>query len=166
MPTPTFVPIASEVLTSTASSVTFSNIPTIYKHLNILAIAKSTSGSNNWVMDFNNGASGGYRYFGHGGTAGANVGAYISSGSAFQTEYYGYLDTTLDAVREIWIPNYQKTDRWKSVMVTQAANQNNGFSKVAGWWMNTSAITSVRISINAQLFTIGSSFQLYGIIGG
>jgi hypothetical protein len=165
MGVPTMSPIASQVLGSTTSTVTFSNIPQFYKHLCILASAKVSAGSINWMMSFNGSGSNNYFYYGAGGTAGANIGAFINGGSALQTEYYGYLDTTLDAVREIWLINYTKTDRYKSGLITVAANQNNGLSKVMFNRSSTDAINEISLSTGGSTFTVGSTFQLYGIVG-
>ena len=56
--------ISTTILSTTATSVTFSSIPSTYKHLQIRYIARATTGGvANFTMTFN-GTSSGYSYHG------------------------------------------------------------------------------------------------------
>ena len=160
MPTPTYDLLASNVLTSSASSVTFSSIPATYRDLIVVCTTKSTTTYHTVYIRFNSDTGSNYptvRAFG-----------FTSAGSDSAT--YSFIDANLgiDAGNfQTTISNimdYSATDKHKTVL-SRANGTPNYVAMTASRWANTSAINSVNIfNATAVNFDSGSSFYLYGIV--
>lgn len=162
--------IASNDLTTTASTVTFSNIPQGYTDLKIAVSARNTlTGGGNW-SDFlikYNSATTTYtqRYvFGNGSTASSGTGGYSAGyGGNIPTA-----DTTANTFGniEIYIPNYRSSNQ-KSFSF-DSVTENNATSAIAmlgaSLWNGTSAITSIELSSANGSLVANSTFTLYGIL--
>jgi hypothetical protein len=152
-----------------ASSVSFSSIPSTYKHLQVRILTRSTFGANEWpiFVQLNSNGSG-YAYHllqgnGSSASAGAEWSASLmqlgdtsaASGTAnsfgvFIMDILDYADT-----------NKNKTGR------TLFGYDLNGSGKVglrSGLWANTAAVTSLSFGTGGN-FAEYSSFALYGIKG-
>lgn len=152
------------------SSISFTSIPSTFKHLQIRAIAKAaptaTDAGYDLRMAFNSNTTGSnynsHYLFGNGSSVGAGVnsnnriiGASSGSGNAniFTVNVYDILD-------------YADTNKNKTVRCLYGNDFNGSgtviFSSMV--WMSTSAITSVSIDFNAgPSFGQYTSFALYGI---
>ena len=174
----TYTLISSQVLASSAASVTFSSIPATYTDLVVRASARNdntgSSGSDNSISMWLNGVNTGTSY-----SATALFSANNSPISTRQTSvaswaYMGSEDTATNtastfASNEYYIPSYTVAQN-KPVSVMQMSEDNSNGSTsiyysgvVAGLWRNTAAITSVTLNGGNGSFVTGSSFYLYGI---
>lgn len=167
----TYTLIASNTLTSSAASVTFSSIPSTYTDL-VLRGSSRVSNANT-VLDFVvtiNGASTSYSdtviY-----TSGASTvvsGRNIWGGAAW---YMGRNPGSTASSNtfgsfELYLPNYAgSTNKVGSVISTAENNSTTAWQITGGALLrsNTSAITSLTIDSDGRTFVSGSSFFLYGI---
>ena len=162
----TYTLINSNVLSSSAASITFSSIPATYTDL----VVKISTRVNYATTDIEgylsiNGTSTNYSY-----TLLAGSGATASSTRA--STYVPYVDDGANATSntfasgEIYIPSYAVSQN-KPISVSSAAENNitsNVYQYVvAGLWRNTAAITSLTFTPFSGSYVSGSSFYLYGI---
>ena len=150
-----------------SASITFSSIPSTYKHLQIRCTGKSTSTGSFGDLTFNSDTGSNYTYhslYGDGGSAAseasaprANVAAVVSLTASSNTNIFG--------ASVIDILDYTNTNKNKTVRILSGDDRNgSGFiAFVSGSWMNTNAITSITITARANSIAQYSSFALYGI---
>ena len=166
----TYVALATQTLSSSAASVTFSSISGAYTDLALVTSALSPGGGNN---------SRGYRFELNGDTA-ANYSqtwlansttTAVSSRESSQTRgRIGSVSETTSDVSSIitHFMNYANATTYKTVL-TKSGNMNtNGDINVylgASLWRSTSAITSIKLTMSDNSsFITGSTFSLYGIL--
>ena len=166
----TYTLISSNVLGSSAASVTFSAIPSTYTDLVLRWSARDVSGAANYDIQCEFNGSGGTSYsttqvYGNGSGTFSNV---YSSAAYGRTGYSESSDSTASTFSndEIYIPSYTASQN-KPFSSAGATENNSATSRVlvsamASLWRNTSAITSIKLS-SGGTFAIGSSFYLYGI---
>jgi hypothetical protein len=170
-PTTGFVSIATITAGSGgSSSVTFSGIPSVYKHLQIRAIGRNNTAPSDARYTFNGDTGSNYSYHllvGNGSTA-------ASYNATSQTFLRGapYCDTstTVFGAGITDILDYQNTNKYNTVRTATGLEYNtSNYSQsqfYSGLWMNTSAITSITITPSGGgVWTQYSSFALYGIQG-
>ena len=158
MPTPTYNLIASNVLTSSASSVTFSSIPATYRDL-VLVVTLVASTNSTAFVRFNSDSGANYSYVrmqGNGSTATsfANSGVTSIWEQGADENPNQYL---------LQIMDYSATDKHKTVL----SRLNRPTAAVWGLtsrWANTSAITSISWEAASGTYNSGSSWYLYGIV--
>jgi hypothetical protein len=163
----TYTLISSQVLGSSAASVTFSSIPQTYKDL-VLKVSSRIDFSDTvftLAAQFNSDTGANYssRYIRGSGTA------VISSTGGTGAIYLGLQNANTSTANtfgnlEIYIPNYAGSQQ-KSVSVNSVEENNTtaAYSAiVAGLWSSTSAITSISLFTSYNLLQY-SSFYLYGI---
>lgn len=163
MPTPTYDLIASSVLSSSASSVTFSSISGSYRDL-VLVINASTTALSYLSYRLNGDTGNNYSV-----VYGEGTGS-VAQSSSF-TDTFGYLipgdaGRSNTGLRSLTIANFQDysaTDKHK-VQLVRANNSTTGTSMSASRWASTAAITSIVVATTAGSFESGSSFYLYGIV--
>jgi hypothetical protein len=162
--------IATTTLSSTATSVTFSSIPSTYTHLQLrISMLTSTAGQ---VISaqFNGDTAANYAWHalvGNGSAASAHAG---SSSSNFVV--FGRLvgtSTTNPTGVIMDILDYANTNKYKTSRILGGID-NNGTGEVnfdSALWQSTSAINSIYLSpFNGAIgFSANSSFALYGIKG-
>jgi hypothetical protein len=175
-------PIATQLLASTASSVTFSNIPQGYKHLQIRLIAASTRSDAAYAdlsLYVNNNTGSNYSYH----TLMGDPRPYFSTDTgASQTFIYlggvltgtGYsgLSTSYVGASIIDILDYSSTLKNKTIRAISGSDRNgignSGISANVGMssgaWYNQAPISSITLTTPAS-FTANSRFSLYGIKG-
>jgi hypothetical protein len=176
-PTPAAPPnsyesIATVSLTGSQSTISFSSIPSTFKHLQIRAIAKAAPTANDASYDLrmalnSDTTAGNYKshnLYADGSSVGVGVngvnrqiGGSAGSGNSniFTANVYDILD-------------YANTNKNKTVRCLFGTDFNgSGLMLFASMlWMNTSAITSISIDFNTgQSFGQYTSFALYGIKG-
>lgn len=165
--------IATQTLTSTAASVTFSSIPQTFTDLQLVISARSARlvDPNDAVSIKINSSTTGFtnRYLQGNGSA-------TESGTGlFGQGYFVATCTAAGATSNtfgncsVYIPNYAGSTN-KSIS-SDAVTENNATQAVqnliAGLWSNTSAVTSILMdTFSATNFQIGSTFSLYGILKG
>jgi hypothetical protein len=159
--------ISSQVLGSSAASVTFSSIPGTYRDLRLVFSATLVSGANaSEYIRFNGDSSSSYSSVdmaGNGSTA--------ASGSSSTTQIYSsyvYSDvgaTSAPNIVTVDVMDYNATDKHKTVLV-RANQAAYATTALAGRWANTAAVTSVVLSVSSGgSFATGGTFYLYGIVG-
>ena len=168
----TYTLINSNVLSSSAASVTFSSIPATYTDL-VLRISARTDnpGVNNesCYIQFNSDTATNYSYVlisGNGSAASSSIFSsqtYIGSITADSTT----ATANTFASWEIYVPSYLASQNKPiSVIAMQENNQTAAFIRPnAGLWRNAAAITSITFTgvSGVSSFVSGSSFYLYGI---
>ena len=166
----TYTLISSNVLASSAASVTFSAIPSTYTDLVIRASARDsdTSGGSAIFVRMNGLTTNIYSV-----TRLRGDGSSASSGSTTNATslYFGFIDSSSKTANtfgswEAYFPNYTVAQNHPASGF--AAAENNTTSPVnmdinAGLMREASAITSLTLFSNGLGFVSGSSFYLYGI---
>jgi hypothetical protein len=162
--------IATEILTSSQSSITFSNLgdyASTYKHLQIRLMARSSHSVGQEVIDlrFNSDSTSNYalhRLTGNGSNVssagvGNQFGAYagLIPGSTATANAFGA------AVTDILDPFSTTKNKTTRTMAGQPAG--NEISMYSGAWFNLSSVTSITMLLSTGNFITGSRFSLYGI---
>jgi WD40 repeat protein len=166
MPTPTYTPLATVTLGTTAASVTFSSIPATYRDLRIVFSALGTTNDASVEMRFNGDTGSNYtQVYMLGTTSGAASGTYST------TLHYFYIGMGL-STSSVYNPatidlmDYSATDKHKTSLIRSNGRINDGSmatSALAGRWANTGAITSVAFTPTGGSFATGTTVNLYGI---
>lgn len=158
----TYIPIATQTLSSTASTVTFSSIPQTYTDL--VVVVNGTVSTNSWdlYVRFNGDTGSNYsvtRLWGSGSAAGSNR---LSNDTLIQSTYYGSLGTE-QSNQILNVMNYSNTSTYKTMLV-RANRAGQGVDASVGLWRNTAAINSLTLLLfSGGQFAVGSTFSLYGI---
>jgi len=159
------------------SSVSFSSIPSTYKHLQIRGIAKETTSAGPQTLDmfvkFNSSSSGYKSHYlsgnGTSATAGVGGGGATDAFYCYGASYREVSATSTFGVSIIDIHDYASTTKNKTARAFAGCNFNSAstdqyFGLSSGFWANTSAITSIVITPN-DTFKENTTFALYGIKG-
>jgi hypothetical protein len=176
-----FNPLAFESIATingdgSSTSLTFSSIPSTYKHLQIRTLVRNLNGAANITavnIRFNGDTGSNYassNLFGNGSTVSTQGNA---SSSSLATVYALHDGTLADcyAVGIIDIEDYASTSKNKTARTLTGANANTATSigqtrLVSGSWFSTSAITSITLLEGSAVgWTTGTQFALYGIKG-
>lgn len=151
-----------------ASSVTFTNIPNTYSHLQIRGLNKTTAGTGNeWLKFEINGAATNivarHTLYGDGASATAEA------DTSTQTNWFafGSANSTASAfgVFVMDILDYANTNKNKTFR-TLSGWDKNGSGYVAlnsNLWNSTSAITSISIIPRTNSFAQNTQIALYGV---
>jgi len=167
MPTQTYTPIASQIITSATGTVTLSSIPGTYTDLVLVISATATTGADDLLIQFNGDTASNYSntvLTGNGSSATSIRG---SNQTAILLDYNGVLNTTINN-RIVHIMNYANTTTFKTVLI-RANNSSTGLDAIVGLWRKTpEAITSITVKNTgtSSNFTVGSTLTLYGIKAG
>lgn len=150
-------------------SVTFTSIPSTYKHLQVRAHGMLTATSA--AISFRVGTGGTvdsttanyyyHRLSGNGASATAGAGADILQ-SAWVT---GNSSTSHPEVFITDILDYNNTNKYKTLRMLSGVD-NNGSGEIdltSGLWKNTGAINTIQLIPNTGNFAEYASFALYGI---
>lgn len=159
--------IAKETLSSTAASITFSDIVQTYKHLCVKISARQ--GAENAYGIRLNGDTGSNYNFQLLGSDGSNV-THSNTAGTSQITSRGINPSNVTASvfgnTEFYILNYADTSYQKTVSV-EGVNENNAVeiyqSMGGGNITGTSAITSITVRANAGDLQVYSTFYLYGL---
>lgn len=162
-----FESIATNTLSSDASSITFSSIPGTYQHLQIRILAAGSSGGTpgiNWRFNGDTGTNYSYHLLRGDGSSASAV------GGASNNEGIGSLagpGSNKFGAAIMDIHDYASTSKYKTVR-TFGGEDENGVGTIrlcSSVWLNTNAITSITIKTSSGNFISGSTFALYGIAG-
>lgn len=152
MPTPTYDLIASNVLSSSASSVTFSSIPATYRDLIVVV---TSTGAGSGTMRFNGDTGSNY----------STVAMYGDGSSAFSMSGTGtdfiFANMSEVSVSITQIMDYSATDKHKTVLGRYGRASGQVWAR-ATRWANTAAIN--QITMTHGTFGAGATFYLYGIV--
>lgn len=154
----TYTPIYSTTLSSTTSTITFSNIPTTFTDL-VLVFNGAASSYVNTYININGDSSALYgqtRLYGNGSSAISaryNAATFAYVGDVHTTQSSGILH----------FMNYTNTNTHKTFLSRDNA-AGGGLGCWAGLYRSNSPITSILFgATSAATFTVGSTFTLYGI---
>jgi hypothetical protein len=156
-------------LASSASSVTFSNIPATYRDLILVSVAGCTLTTETARLRFNSDSGNNYNWvFMNGVGSGSPVSSAQSNQNNMDFSPYVGISGTLGKWNNILqIQDYSATDKHKTVLTRTNINDDTypGTTATAGRWASTSAITSINIFPSSSAsFITGSTFNLYGVI--
>ena len=160
--------------TGSSGTITFSSIPSTFKHLQIRGIARDDRALSYDIikMQFNSDTGSNYAYHtltGDGSTASANGGASQTYVYASNISAGGNTLTNTMGVFIVDILDYASTTKYKTTRGLAGMDQNftsSGTQQIrieSGLWMSTSAITSISLITGSGNFTTSSTFALYGI---
>ena len=157
----TYTPIASITLGAAAPSVTFSSIPQTYTDLVLVTNTISPSDGSAITLQFNSDTATNYSttfVYGNGTSA-------ISARTTSSTSIYVGRSFTEFSPGITNIMNYSNSTTNKTVL--SRGNAAGSLTILyAGLWRSTSAVTSINLSNQGSVnFSIGSTFNLYGILG-
>ena len=155
--TPTHVLLNQIELSSSASSVTFSNIPQGYGDLVLVSESKSNSTLENIYLNLNGDTTGSnYNYVLMLGTGSSAISA------SYNALTWGETDTT-GAINTYHFMDYSATDKHKTC-IFKVSRPAGGVLGQAGRWSNTAAIASITLKMGlSQSFQADSIFSLYGV---
>ena len=170
VPTPTgdYESIASAAGTGSSNTITFTSIPSTFKHLQIRLNALST-GAADWISIRVNGDTTSANYYSHRLT-GSGSGTPSSAAQGSQP-YLKYSlvngSTSYPAAAIIDVLDYQKTNKYKTFRTLSGSDKNGSGDIIftSGLWLQTTAINQIEIILDSSNFTTASSFALYGIKG-
>ena len=169
-----FESIATLSGTGSSGTISFTSIPSTYKHLQIRAIARENSGAgpNDTFLglSFNGDYTSNYatRYLNGDGTStsASGSGSYprIFPGIAAQNN----APANVMGVFVLDLLDYASTNKYKTTRSLMGFDKNTGGSitMTSGLWLSTSAINQIDIySKDGQSFTTSTTIALYGIKG-
>ncbi len=157
--------ISTQVLSSGASSVTFSSIPSTYKHLQIRAAITDSSGAGIVQMQYNSDTGSNYSWH------------YLAANGSSVTSYNGTTTTAMRNTLYYWgiqnaiptglildILDYSSTTKYKTSRAFSGAagTSANEMGIFSGLWQNTAAVSSIRL-FTGGTYNAGSRFSLYGV---
>jgi hypothetical protein len=161
-------PIATTLLSSATGTITFSNIPSGYKHLQIRGIVRPVTNNAEIRLTINGDSGSNYarhRLIGNGASVdGTGVASQTSIG-IFDANGLQTGTASVFGALVIDILDYGNTSKYKTIRVL-SGNDNNGSGQVglsSGLWMNTGTVTSVTMVMNTGNIDVNSRFSLYGI---
>ncbi len=148
------------------STISFTSIPSTYKHLQIRYINTTSTTNQNLVVTFNSDTGSNYawhRLLGDGSSAiadasstttGMTIGRSGGNSSSFAGGVFDLLD-------------YANTSKYKTARTLYGTDQNGSglIFLASGLWQNTAAVTTITFTPASGNFAQYSSFALYGIKG-
>lgn len=153
---------------SGVSTVTFSSIPSTYKHLQIRMFGQAASGSGVVRMRLNSDTGTNYvaHYLtGYGSTVGA--GGNVSLNNMYTYGYSANINSFFSNIVDI--ADYASTSKNKTLRMFGGYDSNGTNSQEVSLfsylWMNTNAVTSITIYGDGGNFSSTTRFALYGIKG-
>ena len=144
-----------------ASSITFSSIPSTYKHLQLRSMVLAPSLGGSGVLRFNSDSAANYSEHFIEGT-GATIS--VNNGINMTGVDYPFItgNTTSPGVSILDILDYANTNKYKTLRNLDGADNNGSgyISFVSYAWRSTSAVSTITIT---GTFNQYSTFALYGI---
>ena len=150
------------VSASGSSVVTFSSIPSTYKHLQLRCFSTPSGATYNYLrLNSDTGSNySSHQLTGDGSSAG-------STGGTNNLIYINNYSSSSGAVAVIDILDYANTSKNKTVRSLGGSDSNGaGFVQFrTGAWYNTAAVSTITITVDGGTYSTGSIFALYGIKG-
>jgi hypothetical protein len=157
MPTPTYTPLATVTLASTATSITFSSIPATYRDLILVLNGKATA-SVGTRLRVNNDTGSTYQYIRMGG----NSGGVFSDNSSTNFVDIGLVNTSDGFQSIVQFMDYSATNKQKTMLIRLQEPAAAAVLANVGRWDNLSAITTIQVY--NPTFAVGFTASLYGIV--
>ena len=167
----TYTLISSNVLSSSAATVTFSSIPATYTDLVVRFSVRATDASDWMIVILNNITTNTYSETwlqGSGSAASstrqANTNYFGGNGNDLIINLSGSTANTFTS-GEFYLPSYTASQNKPSSFFL--ATENNAtaatITALAGLWRNTATVNEIQFDTAGTSFASGSSFYLYGI---
>lgn len=153
MPTPTYVPLATETLSGSDSSITFSSVPATFRDL-ILVIAGTSASATTFGVQCNSDSASNYTFV----EMSSDGGGTSSSGSL--TYLLMGRSTTSQGVSTLQIMDYAQTDKHKTA-IARGSTSSIIVRASAARWANTAAVTS--LTVTGSNWSSGTTLSLYGV---
>lgn len=163
------------------STITFSGIPQVYKHLQIRSIQRTTTATGDGdpiAMQLNSDTGNNYAWHMLQGYVGATSGVNADALASTNNMRFGYAagannSDYMFSASITDLLDYQNTNKFKTTRTFQGFDANGdgggnryyGIRLFSGLWQSTSAVTSISITAPAGSFAQYSQFALYGIQG-
>jgi hypothetical protein len=154
-----------------SSSISFTSIPSTYKHLQIRVLARSTRATNSDGTSWRFNSDSGNNYSMHNlNTDGSGGVSAVAQTSVAQIEINrvaaANLTSTIFGAGVVDILDYADTNKYKTTrsILSYDANGSGEVYFSSGSWRSTSAINSITVTC-AVNFAQYTSFALYGIKG-
>jgi hypothetical protein len=168
----TYTLISSQVLGSTATSVTFSSIPQTYTDLKLVASTRDTTSgviAANIVLTMNGDTTTNYSSTVLRGNGATTSNQSYSTNNSFQINNASAGSASTANTfgnNEFYFPNYTTTGAKQNLFI--GGGENNAATAwigiTASLYRGTAAITSITYTLDTSLvMAVGSSFYLYGI---
>jgi hypothetical protein len=159
-----YIPLATVTLSSNSSSVTFSNIPGIFKDLVLIGNWSNSSTASAGRLQVNGDTGANYNGVWMTGTgSAANSGSESSQTSARIAGASVGPDNAYTNVVTLHFMDYAATDKHKTIL-SRFGSASRETQTTASRWASTNAITSIRFfDILGQTFQTGATFSLYGV---
>ena len=157
MATNTYVALDKTVTTSSATTLTWSSIPSGYTDLFIVGYCKAVAPGGATFLRFNGDSATNYsrtRILGTGSSA-SSVSVPNETKIAIDAPNTEWSNFTVN------VQNYSNNTTYKTAL--NRANSSDYVTAQVGTWRNTAAITSITLTIDGGSFADGSTFSLYGI---
>jgi len=164
--------IQTQLISSSTSSLTFSSIPSTYKHLQIRAtIRTDRAGNQDDLMMVRLNGDTGSNYAAHAMYNGSSQvqtlsqtsqtywrALYVNGSGAATNAFAGLIMDILD---------YGVTTKNTTMRALNGGHEYNWIALASGVWMNTAAVTSITFNmpLTSANFVSGTRFSLYGIRG-
>jgi hypothetical protein len=165
----TYEPINTTTLSTAASTITFSSIPSTYTDLRVVINGGISSADYNTFVRVGDGSvDTGSNYSAtfvetRSGTSAAS--GRFSSASYMQLDYYGSMSTT-NSTLTVDFFNYSNTTTNKTALSRYGNTTSASYSgagALVGLWRSTSAINIITFSVGAANFNAGVTATIYGI---
>ena len=160
-----------------SSSISFTSIPSTYKHLQIRYIARDDrtgSGGDYLKITFNSDTNANYSshmLYGNGSAAGATADTSVSNMTIGRIPTAGH-NASIFGVGVLDLLDYADTNKYKTLRLLSGYDTNNTGTEPgylpfnSGSWRSTSAVTTITIAPNVGTnFVQYSHFALYGVKG-
>jgi hypothetical protein len=166
MGTPAMQAIANIALGTSASTITFTNIPSTYRDLR-LVVSKTLTAQANTYIRFNGDSGSNYYVVGMGINWQPVASSFNASADTSIADHWGYASTPQGSTTYMDILDYAAIDKHKTALGRfngMTTDGQWGIDSIAARWANSSAITSITMSLSSGQFASGSTFILYGVI--
>ncbi len=162
---PSFESITTITGTGSSGTITFSGIPSTYKHLQIRFIARGSTDAVSYVR-FNSDT--GTNYSDHMLYGGGTSASALNDVNNTRMAQLRHSDTSsIVGGGVVDILDYANTSKYKTMRALTGCDFNGSgiVMMTSGNWRSTSAISSITIFVDGGNYSTDSTFALYGIKG-
>lgn len=166
---PTYESIASTSVGTATGTISFSSIPTTYRHLELRIFGKrSTAAQGDVAMRFNGDAGSNYSYL-YTQTTNTTRSTALLGSTALRFGYVPEIATSTFGFLVAQIPNYRSSYSNRSVHASGGYYNTSMTTDIGivshhhGQWNQQSPITSIDVILASGLFAVGTIVSLYGL---
>jgi len=155
--------LATETLTSSTTSVTFSSLGDYaadYDHLQIRSTLATSTSTSRWLTCRFNGDTGSNYSFHRLRGTGSSV---VTSGAGNYAEILVVVSNDTVGSMVMDILDYGNSSKNTTTRTFHGSLGRNEVSLTSGAWFNTNAVTSILLQYQSNDIVTGSRFSLYGI---